>query len=335
MLPMYVAEGTEYYRPEAIVWAEPPGDRIVGLAMAKAYGPAPSVSEALLEAMERPYHGPPRRPARVRIADREAAEELRSLLGDAVQVAVAPTPELHAILATMARELGEKPRERSYLDGDVSRHAVAALFESALEYHRLKPWKLLADDAPLRLDIPDRNVRGRCVSVIGALGKSRGFLVFPSVEGFKAFLGASGRRRAAGEPFDLGTSVLSLVFERAAKLPPRMRREAMTHAWPVAGLNAYPVVEHHDPDGVLRPLTAYDVYLVAACATVLSAFIHRHRESLARGLPVRGSEWYIADDSEAWLTSPPDAKPGFAREKHGPRLALRQILEEPRPHKRV
>ncbi len=295
-----------------------------------------SLSGALKEAMARPLVGPPRRPDLVRVADRELAAEIRAVFGAAMKAHVGGVPELNDVLRAMARDLGGVADQRGYLDGDVSADAAAALFFSASEFYRIKPWKVIPADTALRFDIPSRGVHGHCVTVIGSLGKSRGFLLFRSLEGFDSFLDASERPPKLGEPVDLGGSMLSLTFERAAELGVAMRRDAMTHAWPVAGVNAYPVVENRDADGVLRPPSAFDTYLAATCADVLRAFIHRHGNRLRQGLPVPSSEWYISGYSEAWLTTPPDGEPGFVRHSRGPRLSfsLRQIQAPPPPRRR-
>jgi hypothetical protein len=81
---------------------------------------------------------------------------------------------------------------------------------------------------------------------------------------------------------DMGTTTLSLNFERGADLPLGMRREAAERGWPVAGPSAYPWVQHRDRDGTMRPLEERDVRIVAACASGVAAFFAKHRENFAQ-----------------------------------------------------
>jgi hypothetical protein len=63
-------------------------------------------------------------------------------------------------------------------------------------------------------------VSGSCHSIIGELGQSLGFLLFPSLEGFEAFVERADAHSRREGPLDLGTSFLSLNFDRGADLPP-------------------------------------------------------------------------------------------------------------------
>jgi hypothetical protein len=223
--------------------------------------------------------GPPRRPARIRVADESLAAELREVVGADTEVTVAPTPELDAVLRHMACSLPEGDEAESYLEaGRVSAATVGKLFRAAEVLYRLAPWKVANDGQVLRLDIPGLEVEGACVSIIGALGESFGFVIFPSLAGFHAFANGPTGLDADDAPIDLGTTFLSLAFEPGTGLPMSLRREVSTHGWPVADPRAYPRVEHRDRDGMRRPLTERDVRIVAACASALAAFFVRHRD---------------------------------------------------------
>ena len=268
----------ESYRPEMILWLELPEDLIVASTLLDPEGPSVSFGETLLDAMASPLAGLPRRPARLRVSDARLAAEVREAVPD-VEVVVAPTPELDRILQLMAESSAlEDEIDRSYFEGgSVPTQTIASLFRAAELLFRIAPWKVVADDSQLlRLDIPAFEVEGACVSIIGALGESLGFIVFPSLAAYEQFLDAAEARFDFDGAVDLGTSTLSLNFERGADLPASMRREAAKHGWPVADATAYPWVQHRDRDGVLRPLSARDVQIVSACATSLSTFFLKH-----------------------------------------------------------
>ena len=121
---------------------------------------------------------------------------------------------------------------------------------------------------------------------------------------------------AAGDledgPIDLGSGWLALTYDRAADLPPSMRREAMTHGWPVESPDAYPVVERRDPDGVLRPLVERDVEIATACARSLGAFILKHAAMFSSDTFTPTCESYFDDDDlEVRFTVPHEAYSDF------------------------
>jgi len=290
------------------LWLELPEGLVVGQALIDPNGPAVHFPETLLHAIASPLVGRPRRPKRVRVSDGRLAAELREAVPD-IEVVVAPTPELSALIAQMLAAMsGESDEGPSYFEnGRVTAGVVAALFHAAEALFRAAPWKLASDSQVLRLDIPAFGIEGACVSIIGALGESLGMIIFPSHLAMERFLTGieQDRLRDSNSPLDMGTTTLSLNFERGADLPPRMRREAAEHGWPVAGPSGYPWAQHRDRDGTPRPLEERDVRVVAACANAVAAFFSKHADHFRMGSAAPVSERFKGDgDVEVRLTMP-------------------------------
>lgn len=270
--PYYITEGTPY-RPELTLWLELPDLFVVSFQLSEPGGAPASFGASLLEAMESPLIGLPRRPGTVRVDGARLAAEVRQVLPE-VRIVEAPTPEIDQVVEHMAKAtLTDKDseiegaEEPSYFeDGRVGSETVETLFRAAEILYRVAPWKVAADSQVLRVDIPAYGVEGACLSIIGSLGESIGLILFPSLEGFERFLEGAGAQRPPGAPIDIGTTILSLNYEPGSDLPAAMYREALEHGWPVADAMSYPMVQHRDPDGVLRPLTEQDVRVIACCA---------------------------------------------------------------------
>jgi hypothetical protein len=151
-------------------------------------------------------------------------------------------------------------------------------------------------------------------------------VIFPSFIAFERFLESVERRDSPGEPIDLGTTILSLNFERAADLSAPMRREAAEHGWPVAGPAAYPWVQHRDRDGMLRPLSERDVRVASSCARAVATFFFKYGGRFEDGVldePICES-FVDQRDLEVRLTMPYEAGPLFAMNdppSRGPRSA--------------
>ncbi|HEX5043109.1 MAG TPA: SEC-C domain-containing protein [Candidatus Polarisedimenticolaceae bacterium] len=249
-----------------------------------------ALGRALAEAMRHPLVGPARRPSRIRVPDANLAAEVETVVGDLIPVTIAATPELNELVDSMFESFTRSPgfeidgdggsEEESYFEnGRVSAAAVADLFAAARLLHHVAPWKVASDQQALRLDIPELQVEGACVSIIGALGQNLGLLIFPSLSGFDAFLRAASKHPPRSRRIDLGTSWLSFTLVPGSQLPTPMRREVAAHGWPVADETSYPQVEHREADGLLRPLTERDVRIASACATSLSAFFVTNRRT--------------------------------------------------------
>jgi len=327
--PFFVTEGEDGpFRVEMVIWMELPGGLIVAQ---EAIAPGESrgaLGRALLAAMQQPLGGAARRPASIRVANPSLAAEARVAVGGAIPIEVAPTPELDEFLELMIEWMSGGDEEGSYFEGGrVSAEALGELFAAAELLYRVAPWEVASDAQVLRLDIPELDVEGACVSIIGALRESMGLLIFPSLAGYDAFGEAAEKSPNEGGGMDLGTDWLALSFERGADLPAAMRREIATHGWPVADAHAYPRVEQRERDGASRPLTERDVRIVSACAASLTAFFAEHRDIFEadeieeepvcesftdeRGLTVRFTLPYEAlplfdvDDAPAHRNAPP------------------------------
>jgi hypothetical protein len=200
---------------------------------------------------------------------------------------------------------------------------VGALFEAARLLYSVAPWKTASDDQILRMDIPQLGVEGACLSIIGALGQSLGFVVFPTLAGFEAFQEVAGKSSRSEGPIDLGTTMLSLTFERGADVPASLRREVAEHGWPLAGPHAYPRVDHRERDGLGRPLTDRDLRFVSAIASSLGAFFRKHGSIAAGDQPVCES-WSSNDGLEVRITAPYEAGRLFAENDPRPAAAAQK-----------
>lgn len=324
--PMHIMEGGPY-RPRITLWVELPELTVVACHTEDPNRPTP-FAQTLREAMQRPLLGPPRRPRRVRVADALQAAELRAALPD-LEVAIAPTPEVERVARDFAERFKASAPERggeTYLDnGRIPAAAVARLFEAAKLLYVVAPWKTAADDQVLRVDIPQLAIKGSCLSIIGALGQNLGFILFPSLERFEAFQELARRKRTPGAPLDLGTTILSLNFDRGADLPPSMRCEIAEHGWPVAGPHAYPQIDHVERDGLRRPLAERDLRLVSAVATSLSSLFVKHGSLAgAEANPICES-WSNEDGLTVRFTAPYDAARLFAENAPQPENPCRPV----------
>lgn len=311
--PISITGEGEPYSPEVDLWFELPVGVIHLASFLNPKEPDRSFSDSLGQAMKKPAIGPPRQPKKVRIADEKLAGEIQDSF-PGIEVVVAPTPELDEVLLDLLTSLSrDTTEETSYLEGGrIPPDLIEELFHAADLLYVVAPWKAATDGQLLRLDIPALEIEAACVSIIGALGESIGFLIFPSIEGYDAFAATAELPRSPTKPIDLGTNIRSLTYERGADLPGKMRQEAIQHGWTVRSPDAYPFVEHRGRKGTLLPLTERDVRIVTACATSLSAFAAKHAGIFEKKFFEPICESYLDDDNlEVRFTIPFEAGPLF------------------------
>jgi len=319
--PFFVDDGPEPYRPELILWIEEPSGLVVGQDVIAPDDAEGALGRALLEAMEGPLAGSPRRPDAIRVADAALAVEVRAAVGAAIPVTVAPTPELDALLQVMLESMPADEEDASYLDdGRVSPEAVAEFFVAAQMLYEVAPWKAATDGQVLRLDIPALGVGGGCVSIIGSAGEGLGLMIFLSAADYDAFSTAA--EEYAGQEYDgrldRDTDWLVLSFERGADLSASMRREVAAHEWSVADAEAYPLAMRHERGGVIRPPNELDLRIVTACATSLCDFFANHWSLFeADEIEPVCESYYDADNLEVRFTIPHEAYSLF-EVNHGP-----------------
>jgi hypothetical protein len=217
--------------------------------------------------------------------------------------------DMRAHLEAVARQLPEPPR--GYLQGArLERSGVASLFRAAALLHRTAPWKQLDDGHLIAVDVPALGVADACLSVVGMLGESLGFLLFPSLTAQQAFVEAAEVAMDEGEEADLGTDFLVLHFTSLTELAPDVRRECARERWELASPHAYPMLERRERDGAPLPPVERDVQLATACASALTAFYLTQREALEAGEPASMTIQSEGGPSVR-LTFPYEAKEGF------------------------
>lgn len=316
--PFYVQDREPAYRAMGIFWLDASDGCIVGTNLVAPDEVDGQLGAVLADAMARPMVGPPRRPDRVRVANAAMADEVRAVLGGGAAITVAATPELQMVLDALTRSIddeaaGNQGEVITFLaNGNVEAGAVAEFFEAAKRLYELAPWNDVLDQQAIRVDIPALGVEGACLSIIGNLGESLGFLLFPSHDGFLAFLDASLATEFDEVPGEMGSGWLALNYDRGANLPDAVRREIAEHGWPVAAPEAYPVVERFDADLVLAPLDARDLSIATAIASALVPFIADNRGVFTDddAVPVCES-FFMAEDLEVRFCYPHEAHDHF------------------------
>ncbi|MGC4118213.1 MAG: DUF2384 domain-containing protein [Myxococcales bacterium] len=246
------------------------------------------------------------------------AEEIRDEFGAELPVEVAPTPEADAVAADLYRSLARgEDEEPSYLDGGrLPEPGVRRLFGAAAELFRRAPWKRFNDSQLIQVDVPELGLEGACVSVIGAMKQSYGFVLFPSMMAFEIYAASTANGLPEDDtPIDLGTSHMALNFEKRGDVPEAMQKEVASQAWPLAAHDAYPVWMCVDRDAVGRPIEPLEIDRLAAISLALAELFERHGDALERGESAEASA--VLPDSPATATArfpfrPSAPKPSLA-----------------------
>jgi hypothetical protein len=217
-------------------------------------------------------------PAHVQVRDPEVAEHLAAHLAPRdVRVTSHPhLAELDHALADLREHLDAGPdgapasSPGSWAGWGLPRDVVAELFRAAAGFWRAAPWRWLPSDDPIR--VLEGTSRPWLCTVMGNGGETFGVGLYAEEEDFLRMFDPDPSFRGMLGP------VLSLTFDPARELPPRMRREVAAAGWEVASAEAYPVlIALNTPGGGLQRSMADDLVRVLRTVPLLVA---QHRAML-------------------------------------------------------
>lgn len=238
VMPMHIIEQGGY-SPVAVFVLE--GPLVLSNTLHHPDDPIDWESE-VTNAMNEPAVGAARRPSTIRVASEELQKTLQQTFPD-IEIVQASTPEIDTVGKEYENYMIEV--EPSFLqDGAIPVEVIAEFFSAAQLLYQLAPWKKLSDQDLMRIDIPEMGVEGAVLCLLGNADIDYGFALYPTFDHFEKFLDLAERMDDAQQNEHLETLFLSLTYEKAANLPPKMRREAARHGWEVASTEAYPVPLH-------------------------------------------------------------------------------------------
>jgi hypothetical protein len=289
-LPSYVTEGDKTYRPSVILWIDAATEMILGTSVIDPQDALAAAGANLRDTAQSLKAGGPVLPGRVRVATSELAEALRRGPIDGVEIVCAPTPELDRVIDSLLEHFAGDGAERqlSYLEGDVTAEAAAAMFRAAARLYRTKPWHVIPSDNHLiGVTSESLGLRDAVVSVIGQAGKVHGFALFASLDDFDQFGDASDAIER-GEPPTFPCH-MALTYVRRAEVGPGLLDEIARHRWEVASAAACPVITVVDQDMVGRGPTHGEMLRIETIVTALAEIIREYPSELKNAFD-RGSK---------------------------------------------
>lgn len=207
--------------------------------------------------------GPP--PARIRVATEDLRALVQASCGPAIEVVVAATPEFDALqefVASAARDEAPVGTPAYFHHAQpVPPALIRSFFTAVDDFRRAQPWRTIAAESFLDLDIPELAVTRACVSVIADEGLG-GLEIFATRRALQESI-----RGRLTSPLD----VLAVMLFHRRQLPRSLRRELGRLPFaPAQG--PIPALTATDVAGVWRPLCPRDYEVAIAALTAVSRF---------------------------------------------------------------
>lgn len=268
--------------PSVVVWYDPATDKVLDIQVTQ-----PGLAEApalFLRVTHEPKAGPPRTPARVRVADTALADALRGNIGD-VELVVGDISEARDMLASLGEYMGRLESEP-----EIPSELLGRMFAATAALYRARPWGVIPADEWISVACEDLGITDGALTVVGQAGESYGFLLCRTVDEAVAWM-AAGERRERGEPAaDVPMQFYMLSYDHADELDPEEVAEVRRQGWDVADPAAYPAVTVLDENAKGRLPTAQDLAGVTAVIDALAAMV-RDDPDLAHAWDGDAVEW--------------------------------------------
>lgn len=287
--PSFVSDDAEPYRPMAVVWLEVDTGLVVGNELVRPGTEIDLAAGLFDKATRAPIAGEPRVPARVRVGNAAFADALRAGVGDAIEIVIAPIPEIDPLVAGFRAHMDDRDdrddNDLTYLGPGITPEDVAQFFEAAARLYRVSPWDVVPPDGFIAVACDLIGIAAGALCVVGQAGESFGFALFRNEPDATRYVDGA-ESRAPGERPESVPAHVMFSYDRRAELGRTLTREIGAHRWNIAGPRAYPSVTFVDPDLVVRGLTRTELIGVTAVIEALAGFVADNDElaaSWARG----------------------------------------------------
>lgn len=266
-MPGYVTGEGKPFRPVVTAWMDADG-LVLGTTASEPGDESSDAIASLQQAIDNPMAGDAGYPTHIRIADAALIDALQNVFPSIV-FEQAATPELDALAESMREGMSDSADSPiTYLSDGLPPEAVASFFQASANLFKAKPWQQVPNDQCLVcINVESLGIYNAALSIIGQMGKARGFILFPGIREYEGYLIASDAIALGNEP--LIPPHLALSFEDGTKLDPAMRKEIAEQHWEVNNAHAYPVLFAPDSDQMIRPITVNDLTVVEALAKAL------------------------------------------------------------------
>jgi len=295
--PLFIEEDGGF-QADVVVWMDATEDLVLGIEVVTPSAPDSVLVDVLRKALEKHRTSP----ARIRVSTQAHADLVSAVVGQ-VPVEVAPTAEIDRFVEVMGEQMpGANPRLAA-LRRLLHEHTglVRPLLAASASLFRSMPWKSLWDSEVLQLDIPDLDVTGWCISVMGRAKQSWGVALFSSTAAYRQ-TGDASASKAQGQPA-LGAEALSLTFGAASEMPALLRRELDELGWELSHLDVYPLWLRAKPDGRAEVPSERDLRILLATAAGVAQHVTEREPELTTGEPSRRTGTYPAQSDGGALTT--------------------------------
>lgn len=275
------------FRPIMEIWVEQQSGVVISYNLVMQLPTLQSSVGFLVQSMTAPLVGPPRRPGRLRVAEKPLASLLHKKLANAgISVEqIGQCALAHNVVAEMSKNMEGRGRHKSMpalmsLKG-VTPERAGSFFQAAAFFYGKAPWRFLSDENPLEISCLEFSRNPVYLVVMGNAGMEFGLMLFFDIKDLQRLYDSDGEYDIVGKPF----RAASMSFSDPTYLDMADLDAIEHHGWPVAGPNAYPHLFQILPDRKPRiqapSLDQVDIF--EACLRAVPQVTAKHKADYRAG----------------------------------------------------
>lgn len=275
-VPNWIGIAGEKVRPWTILVTYPAADLILGHGMAYDRPSANRLWETLVQALQKPAVGAPRRPAELQVRAVEHWAELQAHIEE-IGIALVQADRLEEIDAafnSMHEHLAGPPGPGMLDVPGVSPERVAGFFDAAAGFYRGAPWIEVGDDTILKIEC-GRYESGPWYGVVmGQAGMTYGLALYEDLH----IVRKTQKGDMSDESHTRRAVVLTLTYGEATDLAVKDLDALERHGWKLAGPEAYPWIYKKERGKSIRPPLAWELELMEGCLRAVPDFVKCRRQ---------------------------------------------------------
>ena len=277
-MPMWIQGEGEMIRPYLLLLVSSGEGTILTQNILEQAPDEQDLHAILLEGMQHPAAGSPRRPARVHFRQAEWFDTLESFLNE-YEVTAELTEELDFwdfLVSKLPKELPHDAHSspQCTMPG-MTPEQLEQFYTVSRMYYLAKPWKKVHGSQVFKVTTKDLESQPWFGIVMGQSGMELGIALYENQDELTRLLGGS----VSEEDVRHGHSALGLTFDEAFTLAAEDINAIEKHGWPIANPEAYPYVMRIQPGPTLRGALNWELALLEGSMTGVVRMIDENLQS--------------------------------------------------------
>ncbi|HEV3205135.1 MAG TPA: hypothetical protein VGY77_12160 [Gemmataceae bacterium] len=275
-VPDWIIIAGEKVRPWIVLVTSLTEDIVLAHAIVEEPPSANHLWDTVLQALQKPVAGKPHRPVELRVRQEERWTSLKAHMEEiGVNLVLADNlDQMDQVFADMHEHLLGMPRPGLLDMPGVSPEQVSAFFDAAAGFYQHAPWKVVGDDATIKVEC-DKYKSGPWYAVVmGQAGMTLGLALYEDLR----IVRKTQQGGLSDEDHARNAVVLTMTFGEYTDMVVKNLEPVQRYGWKLAGPEAYPGIFKKERGMSVRPPLSWELELMEGCLRSIPDFVNRYQQ---------------------------------------------------------